>query len=128
MTAATDATGARELSFLDVAGGSGDIAHALQVKLEQTRLRVRTVVLDRSWAHLKMLGENSSRAVVAEACSLPFADDSFDVVGSSLFVHHLPPELRDILRHTSAARSEICPQFLYRMAAIAWKRPPGVAV
>jgi ubiquinone/menaquinone biosynthesis C-methylase UbiE len=88
-----EATGVRELSFLDVAGGSGDITQGLQVKLQQSALRVHTVVLDRLWSHLQPPnGTKPGIRVVAEAGSLPFADGSFDLVGSSLFVHHLNPE------------------------------------
>ncbi len=86
-------TGARELSFLDVAGGSGDVANGLQVQLEQSGVRTSTVVLDRSWSHLHAASVTKpTYRVVGEACSLPFADGSFDLVGSSLFVHHLMPD------------------------------------
>jgi ubiquinone/menaquinone biosynthesis C-methylase UbiE len=85
-------TGARELSFLDVAGGSGDVARGVQVQLEHFGVRVRTAVLDRSWSHLQLPSDGeTARRVVGEASSLPFGDDSFDLVGSSLFVHHLMP-------------------------------------
>ncbi len=87
------ATGARKLAFLDVAGGSGDIAQELQVNLQYFGVRLGSVVLDRSWSHLQhQPGTGPVRRVVGDAASLPFADNSFDVVGSSLFAHHLAPE------------------------------------
>ncbi len=80
-------TGRRDLSLLDVGGASGDVAARVARKLEREGVRVGYVVLDRSAAHL-----NGTRwSVAGEALALPFGDGSFDVVGSSLVVHHLEP-------------------------------------
>jgi hypothetical protein len=88
-----ETTGARELSFLDVAGGSGDVPQRVQVKLQHSGLRLRAVVLDRLWSHMQSAnGTGRMPRVVADACSLPFSDNSFDLVGASLFIHHLMPE------------------------------------
>ena len=80
-------TGRRELSLLDVAGASGDVAERVTTALGRQRVRVNFVVLDRSPAHLNGTG----RSVAGDALALPFADGSFDVVSSSLFMHHLEP-------------------------------------
>jgi ubiquinone/menaquinone biosynthesis C-methylase UbiE len=44
-------------------------------------------VLDRATSHLAL----GNRSVVGSALALPFRDASFDLVSSSLFVHHLEP-------------------------------------
>ena len=80
-------TGKRELSLLDVGGASGDIASRMARKLGREGVRVGFVVLDRSAAHLN----GTRRAVAGDALSLPFGADSFDLVCSSLFAHHLEP-------------------------------------
>jgi ubiquinone/menaquinone biosynthesis C-methylase UbiE len=80
-------TGKKELSLLDVAGASGDVAARVARKVEREGVRVGYVVLDRSAAHLN----GSGRSVAGDALALPFGDGSFDVVGSSLFTHHLEP-------------------------------------
>ncbi|HYN15373.1 MAG TPA: methyltransferase domain-containing protein [Terriglobales bacterium] len=80
-------TGRRELSLLDVGGASGDIAARIARELGREGVRLAFVVLDRSAAHLNGTG----RAVAGDALSLPFREGSFDLVGSSLFTHHLEP-------------------------------------
>ncbi len=80
-------TGRRDLSLLDVGGASGDIAARVTRQLEREGVRVAFVVLDRSAAHLN----GTRRSVAGDALALPFRDGSFDLVGSSLVVHHLEP-------------------------------------
>jgi ubiquinone/menaquinone biosynthesis C-methylase UbiE len=77
-----------QIDWLDVAGGAGDVATLTEQSLGQAGLVVRPVVMDRAVTHMN--GEH--RNVCADALALPFRDSSFDVVGSSLFVHHLGPE------------------------------------
>ena len=77
-----------ELDWLDVAGGAGDLATLTVESLRNSGLTVHPVVLDRAPTHLN----GSHLNVCADALALPFRDASFDVVGSSLFVHHLLPE------------------------------------
>jgi ubiquinone/menaquinone biosynthesis C-methylase UbiE len=97
-----DRSGRRQLSFLDVAGGTGDVAEHARVALLRDGIELRCSVLDRAPSHM-----NSDRATVSkiagDALSLPFADRSFDVVGCNLFCHHLEPDeivafFRDALR------------------------------
>src|SRR5581483_4271792 len=80
------ATGARSLSMLDVASGSGDVPLAVAAAI-RGRLKLRVTISDRAETHLP----EPANAVVADAMALPFSDFSFDVVSCSLFVHHLEP-------------------------------------
>jgi ubiquinone/menaquinone biosynthesis C-methylase UbiE len=79
-----------EMSWLDVAGGSGDMATLTREALQRSGIRLHPVVLDRAASHLHMNGSHMN--VCGDALALPFRDNSFDIVGSSLFVHHLQPE------------------------------------
>src|SRR5215831_19310818 len=58
----------KDMDWLDVAGGAGDVA---------------TLTTEALRRHLNVCGD---------ALALPFRNESFDVVGSSLFVHHLEPD------------------------------------
>jgi len=83
-------TGARALSLLDVAGASGDIPSRVEAALARRNVQLRVTVLDRARSHLS--SQNGFMKVVGCATSLPFRDGSFDLVGSSLLVHHLSPD------------------------------------
>jgi len=80
-------TGKRELSLLDVGGASGDIPVRVARRLGREGVRISFVVLDRSASHLN----GTRRAIAGDGLALPFADATFDLVGSSLFAHHLEP-------------------------------------
>jgi ubiquinone/menaquinone biosynthesis C-methylase UbiE len=80
-------TGKTELSLLDVGGASGDVPAETAHRLARQDLRLIFVVLDRSTTHLN----GNNKTVAADALALPFADSSFDLVGSSLLAHHLEP-------------------------------------
>lgn len=82
-------TGRRELSVLDVAAGPGDSALGAARRLAKEGIQVRLALTDRAASHMP---RNGTPTVVGDALSLPLADNSFDVVTSSLFVHHLEPE------------------------------------
>ena len=82
------ARGISEIDWLDVAGGAGDVATLAGQSLSRLGLIVRPVVMDRATTHMNGRGRN----VCGDALALPFRDSSFDVVGSSLFAHHLEPE------------------------------------
>jgi ubiquinone/menaquinone biosynthesis C-methylase UbiE len=80
--------GLKEISWLDVAGGTGEVASLTTSALARSGVKARPVVLDLILAHL----DRSRESVCADALALPFRDNSFDAVGSTLFVHHLAPE------------------------------------
>lgn len=77
----------KEMDWLDVAGGAGDMATLTRESLGRSGITLHPVVLDRAPTHLNGTHLN----VCGDALALPFRDASFDVVGSSLFVHHLEP-------------------------------------
>jgi ubiquinone/menaquinone biosynthesis C-methylase UbiE len=90
----------QSLSFLDVAGGTGDVADYVQRTLGSEGLPVRATLLDRAVSHMSGIGAGLER-VAGEALRLPFASASFDVVGCNLFVHHLEPG--DVVRFLNEA-------------------------
>lgn len=84
-----------KLSWLDVGGASGDVATMTMQNLSADGITSEAVVLDRSPVHLN----HKLPGVCGDALSLPFRDNSFDVVGSSLFLHHLEPhEVKEFTR------------------------------
>ena len=76
------------LSWLDVAGGLGGLIEHTSAALAKKNVVTKPVLLDRVETHLN----RRYTCVCADALSLPFRDNSFDVVGSCLFVHHLNPD------------------------------------
>jgi SAM-dependent methyltransferase len=74
------------LTYLDVACASADNIQAF--KRKHPSIDFDITVLDRSPTHLPRGGV---RAVCGDALTLPFHKQSFDVVGCSLFIHHLEP-------------------------------------
>jgi len=78
----------KTISFLDVAGASGDVAMLASDALRKSGIELETVLLDRAQTHLN----RELPGVCGDALALPFPDNAFDVVGCSLFLHHLEPE------------------------------------
>ena len=78
----------KEIFWLDVAGSEGFIARETQKVLARSGTTTYPVVLDRAPSHM----DNGVPGVCGDALALPFRDNSFDVVGSSLFLHHLEPD------------------------------------
>lgn len=83
----------KEISWVDVAGSEGFVAISAQKALVQSGIKLFPVMLDRAATHMNGA---TAAAVCGDALALPFRDDSFDVVGSSLFLHHLEP--KEIIR------------------------------
>ena len=81
-------TGNHRFSMLEVAAGYGEVPRAAGERLAHRGISLDVTMLDRMRSHLLP----GARAVVANALALPFADNSFDLVSSSLFTHHLQPD------------------------------------
>lgn len=79
---------AKSLSLLEVAAGAGAVPTAVTAALARIGVQIEVTLLDRATSHLK---NGHRRAVAGDALALPFSDGSFDLVSSSLFVHHLAP-------------------------------------
>ena len=77
----------KKLSWLDVAGGNGELTNLTSESLKGRGIEVGPVLLDRMPSHLN----GRYPAVAGDALALPFQKNSFDVVGSCLFIHHLEP-------------------------------------
>ncbi len=80
--------GRRELTLLDVAGARGELPARAAADLRRKDIQLKTTVLDRATSHL----QPGNRSIAGDALALPFCDASFDLVSSSLFVHHLDPD------------------------------------
>lgn len=92
-----------KISWLDVGGGTGDLAALTSESLSKHGIELQPMLLDRMPGHMTtQLGPKSEPSssngswrypsIGGDALALPFKDNSFDVVGCSLFVHHLEPE------------------------------------
>ena len=80
-------TPGRSASLLEVAAGAGFVPTKVRERLS-SQLDLKITLLDRARTHLN----SNKRAVAGDACALPFADNSFDLVSCNLFVHHLAPD------------------------------------
>jgi len=91
-----------DLSLLEVGSGAGDVPLAAQRALAREGIRLRVTLLDRMASHLP---RNGVAAVSGDALHLPFCEGAFDVVSSSLFVHHLEA---DTLRQFACEALRVC--------------------
>lgn len=82
------ATGKKQFSVLEVAAGFGEVPRIAAQQLARHGITLNLTHLDRAHSHL-LPGQT---AVVADALALPFPDNAFDLVSSSLFAHHLEPD------------------------------------
>jgi len=82
----------RQLSLLEVGAGSGEVPEIVRQNVAQ-RISLEVTLLDRAHSHLVSTNGSTAgnRSVVAEALSLPFSNNSFDLVSCNLFAHHLQP-------------------------------------
>lgn len=113
-------------TILDVATGSADVPQAILRRSQQQGRAVSVVGLD---LHAQTLAFARSQAgtgvplVRGDALSLPFEDGSFDVVMTSMFLHHLPTPLAvKVLREMDrvARRGVIVADLLRDRRAYAW--------
>jgi ubiquinone/menaquinone biosynthesis C-methylase UbiE len=82
------ATKIAQFSLLEVAAGLGEVPRIAAQKLERDGIALNVTLLDRARTHLP----EGSRAVAADALTLPFSDSAFDLVSCNLFAHHLEPD------------------------------------
>jgi len=80
------------ISLLEIAAGSGYVPQAARDHLAQRGIRLDLTLLDRAASHVGTAQRDGAAAIVADACSLPFRDSSFDLISSNLFLHHLAPD------------------------------------
>ena len=86
---ATQVTAQKKFTVLEVASGDGYVMQTVANDLAGKGIQIDVTLLDRAATHLPRNG--GMPKVTADALSLPFRDGSFDLVASSLFLHHLPP-------------------------------------
>jgi ubiquinone/menaquinone biosynthesis C-methylase UbiE len=79
-------TGSKNLSLLEVASGRGFVPQAANDWLACDGITLDISLLDRAPTHLP---NNGVPTYVGDALALPFAENSFDLVSCSLFLHHL---------------------------------------
>jgi ubiquinone/menaquinone biosynthesis C-methylase UbiE len=81
-------TGKRSFTLLEVAAGFGEVPRLAGQQLARKGITINVTHLDRDQSHLLP----GTRAVAADALALPFSDNAFDLIGCSLFAHHLEPD------------------------------------
>jgi ubiquinone/menaquinone biosynthesis C-methylase UbiE len=87
--------GAKRLSLLEVAAGSGEVPERVCAEVAGRGITLDVTLLDRARSHLPSIHRINEdcrpapSAVVADALALPFGDGAFDLVSCSLFAHHL---------------------------------------
>lgn len=81
-------SGSRRFTLLEVASGSGYVPRLVRERASKTGIELDVTLLDRWSSHL----DHNARSVAGDALALPFRDQSFDLVSSTLFIHHLPPD------------------------------------
>ncbi|MBX7055734.1 MAG: methyltransferase domain-containing protein [Pyrinomonadaceae bacterium] len=83
--------GSDRVTILDVGAGSGELLRAIGKDLGQRPAYLVGAELDAEAARAISAGNDISKidAVRCDALQMPFADDSFDYVICSLFLHHL---------------------------------------
>lgn len=89
----------REATLLDVGTGSADLPRALIQAARREGMKIKILGLDSKPLHLEMATHTKNIHLVGgDAFHLPLADNSIDVVLTSLFLHHFrPPEIERLL-------------------------------
>lgn len=89
----------RKLSLLDLGAGDGTIGRSIESWARRRGWDWRVVNVDANIAALGLHGGGHN--VGGDACALPFADASFDVVIASQMTHHLAEG--EVVRHFAEA-------------------------
>jgi len=87
-----DQTGQQSFTVVEVAAGAGDTPRMVKQHLQAQGIELEFTLLDRAASHLGN-GNSGFARVAGDALSLPFTDNSFDLVTCNLFTHHLSPDL-----------------------------------
>jgi ubiquinone/menaquinone biosynthesis C-methylase UbiE len=84
----------RDLSTLDVGSGSGDVPLGVASRLRRDGHKMSITFFDQHEHHLPQIdpADPSLHLATGDALQLPFAENSFDIVSCSLFLHHLEPD------------------------------------
>lgn len=82
----------KSFSMLEVASGPGFVPNAVQERLRRGGVQVNTTLMDRAASHLNDGNGRGIRRVSGDARALPFCANSFDLVSSCIFLHHLSPK------------------------------------
>jgi ubiquinone/menaquinone biosynthesis C-methylase UbiE len=86
-------SGARHVSLLEVAAGSGEVVELVRQRLARRGITVDVTLLDRARSHFPEKNHiPQSHRLVGDALALPFGDGAFDLVSCNLFAHHLDAE------------------------------------
>jgi len=94
-----------QISILDVAAGAGDLLRTVRMGMRDKRVFLVGAELNPEAARSIAQHEGVS-AVRCDGLKLPFAEDSFDFVVSSLFLHHLSDQnARTLIREMSRVAS-----------------------
>jgi len=116
----------RPITILDVATGSADVPQAI---LRWAKRRGRSVSITGLDLHAQTLDfartqiDGRVPLVRGDALALPFGDGSFDVVMTSMFLHHLPTPLAvSVMREMDrvASRVVIVADLLRKRRAYQW--------
>jgi ubiquinone/menaquinone biosynthesis C-methylase UbiE len=117
----------KTITLLDIATGSGDVPRAIMSWGQRRGFVLRITGIDRHEATLQLARESTSDDAVqfvrADALELTFANDSFDYVICSMFLHHLSDE--EAIKVISSAnriarRGFLIADLLRSRRALAW--------
>ena len=93
----------KSATVLDIGTGNADIPLRLVRQAKRHNIELRVLALDISARHLQIAHEDIACSqhislVQADAFRLPFADNSIDIVTSTLFLHHFrDPQMHQLL-------------------------------